>query len=486
MNTEQIESPASQLIEAYRREIRALKGQRIDLLNIEENVMRLLARLGAEMISEAMKLADSESAEVVIDGERWGNRRVFPGTYESLFGAIKLERSVYQQSGKGRVAVVMDYRLGIVEGYTPKMARILSRSVAVMTADEGAGFLKEVGVAQVSSATLTRIPKLMATRCELKRVAIEEAIRAQEELPCDAVTVQVGIDGVMVPQDGELAKPRGPKSEEAHRPRHEAKYGCAVPEGPAKNDATLGRAWHEASVGTVAFFDAEGKRLRTIYAARMPESSKKTTVETIEAELLSSLKECPTLNVVFASDGAAAQWTALEGIKSRLPANCTGHTMCLLDAYHAAEYVQKAANAIKGKDTPEARVLACTWRETLKECADGAQTVIRSMRGMVGRLESQRARDEVSVAIAYLAKQHASGRMNYAEAKERGYPIGTGITEAAAKTMVGTRMKRAGARFSQAGGQTVMLFRAALLSDRFEALHEQIHLDYRKDVRLAA
>jgi hypothetical protein len=30
----------------------------------------------------------------------------------------------------------------------------------------------------------------------------------------------------------------------------------------------------------------------------------------------------------------------------------------------------------------------------------------------------------------------------------RNYPIGTGITEAAAKTIVGTRMKRAGARFS--------------------------------------
>jgi hypothetical protein len=76
--------------------------------------------------------------------------------------------------------------------------------------------------------------------------------------------------------------------------------------------------------------------------------------------------------------------------------------------------------------------------------------------------------------------------MKYAEATRRHYPIGTGITEAAAKTIVGTRMKRAGARFSQHGGQTIMLFRAALLSHRFDALHQQLHATYSKRVAIAA
>ena len=76
--------------------------------------------------------------------------------------------------------------------------------------------------------------------------------------------------------------------------------------------------------------------------------------------------------------------------------------------------------------------------------------------------------------------------MKYAEAKQRNYPIGTGITEAAAKTVVGTRMKRAGARFSEHGGQTVMTFRAALPSGRFEALHQQLDADYKNAVQIAA
>ena len=89
-------------------------------------------------------------------------------------------------------------------------------------------------------------------------------------------------------------------------------------------------------------------------------------------------------------------------------------------------------------------------------------------------------------AIKYIAHQNDEGRMNYAEAIGIKFPIGTGVTEAAAKTIVGTRMKRAGARFSQHGGQTVMTFRASLLGHRFEALHQELGATYRKDVRDAA
>ncbi len=49
--------------------------------------------------------------------------------------------------------------------------------------------------------------------------------------------------------------------------------------------------------------------------------------------------------------------------------------------------------------------------------------------------------------------------MNYTDAlRHYNYPIGTGITEAAAKTIVSTRMKRAGSRFSWHGGQAVATF----------------------------
>ena len=108
------------------------------------------------------------------------------------------------------------------------------------------------------------------------------------------------------------------------------------------------------------------------------------------------------------------------------------------------------------------------------------------MRGKLGCVESPSRRAELTTAINYIANQNEAGRMSYAEARRRNYPIGTGITEAAAKTIVGTRMKRCGSRFSQHGGQAVMTFRAAVLSGRFDALHHSLHVDYVKSVKEAA
>ncbi len=482
MNTERLPTPGERELAAYREEIRAMHADEVDLLHIEEGIVERLKVIGAEMMAEAIKMADTDAAEILVDGERFGSRRTSRGTYQTIFGAVVVDRSVYQHAGRGRLRIPMDLRLGILEGaYTPKLARVLTHGIAVMTEEDAAGFAKEVGLAAVSSSTFHRVPRAIAGQYEAKRAVIEKAIREQDVIPEHAVTIQVGIDGVMVPQDGEHAMPRGRKTEDPDPPRH----GVAA-SGPAEHDGMMGCAWHEASVGTLGFFNEDGVRLKTIYVARMPEPHKATTVATLEQELAAVLRERPDLNLVFASDGAAPQWSALADIKGRLPETFSGHTMDLVDAFHVAEYVQEAANAIEGRDSPEARVLAATWRETLKEHDDGADKVLRSMRARLTSVTPEARRQELTTAINYIANQNEANRMDYADARRRNYPIGTGITEAAAKTIVGTRMKRAGSRFSQHGGQTVMTFRAAVLSGRFDALHNSLRDAYRQSVKEAA
>lgn len=468
-------------------ELERLKPDEVDVDAVEARVLEMAMAWGRAQMAKAMKRADSTAPEVDINGERWGNARVTPHDYGTVFGAVSLERTVYQQSGRGRVAVPMDLRLGMVEGtYTPRVARIATRALANMPEHEAADLLGEIGVATLSNSTIGRLGRAMAARYEHCRPAIAAAIREQHAIPPQAVTVQVGLDGVMVPQDGEHARPRGRKSDTAEPPRHEKRYGVVCDPGPAANDGSIGRAWHEGAVGTLALYDADGERLDTIYLARMPEPHKKTLCEELEAELRTVLRERPEMNIVWASDGADPQWQALDGIDSRLPEGCTGHRMKLVDAFHVAEYVQKAANAIWGANEPEAHVHAAAWRETIKVKRNGADEVLRSMRARLGAPRNATGRKELREAIGYIANQNALGRMQYVEAARRGYPIGTGVTEAAAKTVVGSRMKRAGARFSQHGGQTVMLFRTAILSRRFEALHRELGATYAARVKDAA
>jgi hypothetical protein len=463
----------------FRHELTAVAADAVDLLAIEQRAQELANAWCRAAVAEAMKRADTEAPEVVINGEAWGNRRAHKGTYTTSFGDVELERSVYQRSGRGRVAIPMDLRLGIVEGaYTPRVGRILSKAVGLMPEAEAQDFLEEVRVAAVSSSTLHRVPRAMAARYETQRSVIEAAVRGSDPMPENFATIQVALDGVMVPQDGEYAKPRGRKTDSPDPPRHEQRYGVVGTTPVTVDDGHEGRSWHEASVGTLSYFDAEGNRLKSTYLARMPEPKKATLLAQLETELQAVLAERPDVNVVFASDGAAPQWTALKAMHARLPESFTGHTMMVLDFYHGAEYIHLAANAVAGEGTAEAKILGAQWDETVKEKVDGARTMLKAMRYQRDKMARGKARADITRAIKFLARQQRRGRMKYTEARTRHYPIGTGVTEAAAKTVVGVRMKRAGARYSQHGGQTIMLFRAAILSDRFTLLQQEIHATY--------
>jgi hypothetical protein len=402
-----------------------------------------------------------------------------------MFGEVKVLRSTYSPGGGGKVAIPIDLRLGIVERrYTPKVARILTHAIAVMTSQEAEGLLKEVGLAAVSRSTLHRLPQAVAARHEERRDAINQALRETDAVPENAAVVQASMDGVMVPQDGEHSRPRGRKATLPSPPRHETHYQEVRQPSPQDNNEVKGRAWHEAMVGTLAFWDAEGEYLKTIYMGRMPESGHETIALDLELELRAVLHERPDLDVAFASDGDALQWHYLEAIAAALPDEDKRTTTFNLDFWHAAGYVDAAAKAALA-DEDDAKVQAEEWKASLKQHVHGAQRVLKSMRYFRDQLVGER-REAMETSINYLAKQSAAGRMKYRTSRDLGHPIGSGPVEAAAKTLVDVRMRRSGARYDQHGGQTILTFRSALCSDRFGMLWYQLHQSYAAEVRDAA
>jgi hypothetical protein len=292
--------------------------------------------------------------------------------------------------------------------------------------------------------------------------------------------VQIGIDGVMVPMEGEHCDPRGrePKGD-PDPPRHERKYGVTAP-GPNANDDKEGRGWHEASVGTLAFYDAEGNRLSTVYLGRMPQEKKATLGNMLQDEALHALCERPDLIPVLASDGAHGQWDTLWQIVQQMPEAARGRVVWLLDFHHAAGYLQDASDAIDGQGTPAAQVHRHEMAETLKAYHDGVERVLQSLRYYRRNATDDDAREELDSVIGFFHNNRY--RMGYREALDANLPIATGPTEAAAKTLVGVRMKRSGARFSQHGGQTILTLRASLKSNRFDTLFGLIVDDYKASV----
>ena len=74
--------------------------------------------------------------------------------------------------------------------------------------------------------------------------------------------------------------------------------------------------------------------------------------------------------------------------------------------------------------------------------------------------------------------------MQYAAAKAHNLPIGSGVVEAACKTLATQRLKRSGMRWRHPGGQAILTFRALAQSDRFDAAWSLLSSTYRKTVEL--
>jgi hypothetical protein len=93
--------------------------------------------------------------------------------------------------------------------------------------------------------------------------------------------------------------------------------------------------------------------------------------------------------------------------------------------------------------------------------------VLRSRCELMGK-----AKKEFATAYNYLRDR--TGLMHYAAYKRVGIPRGSGVTEAACKTIYTQRLKLSGMRWKKAGGQTILNLRVMLLSEVWEEGYRRV------------
>ena len=74
--------------------------------------------------------------------------------------------------------------------------------------------------------------------------------------------------------------------------------------------------------------------------------------------------------------------------------------------------------------------------------------------------------------------------MRYAQYRRANLPIGSGVVEAACKTLVTQRFKCSGMRWGMAGGQAILTFRSVIQSGRWERAWSLVGNDFRKSVQV--
>jgi hypothetical protein len=408
-------------------------------LGIREALLRDGRRALEDLLNDAHWKVEGDRAR---PGEKGYAGR--PNQVDSLFGEVTLRRNYYTD-GQGGGRAPLDEALGLVEGCTPALARLMCRAGAMQHYEAAAQSLNEYTGLSVEGRRIQR----MVNRLGPQMAQWTQPSTETTPPPADQVFYVEG-DGSGIPVRPEETQGRQGKQEDQSAKSREVKLGC---------------------VFTQTKEDEEGKPVRdpesTSYVATLQPATDFGTL--LRAEAFRRGLALARL-VVFLGDGAAWVW---ELARINFPM-----AIFILDFFHAAEHLELLAEALFGEQTDQAKTQWEQWAKTLKEQPDGLETVLQEARQGLPR-RGQR-REAALKQIAYFESN--TNRMRYAEYQARGLFIGSGVIEAGCKTVIGLRLKQSGMFWGVAGAQNVLDIRCLLENRHFGLFWEQ----YRKPLPIAA
>lgn len=451
-----------QLVEAVERiEEGSVGGKAIDYAHIEREVGAATALIEREAHRRILGALDVDAAKVRISGALYSRVGRYEATYYTMAGPITVERSVYRRDSErnGKVVDTVSLRAGVVaDGWLPQTARAMAHHVQRGTAREAEASAIETGRLVYSRSSFDRVTHALGDIYADRNDQIEDALITAYELPDEARSISVGLDRVSMP----MIEPR------------------ALPPGRPKKDAPkrpITVAWRMAWVATVTLHDRDGNALHTIRYGAMPDDGCESLLHGIAGDVNELLRKRPRLKLVLLSDGAH---DLVEHLATEVAGRVKRDVTQVVDFWHLVEKLAAAALLLNGN--AERRLAA--WRMRLLNEENAARAILNELKAS-GR-EDRRVGDTrpVHEAITYLESHHS--RMNYAEVRDAGLPIGSGNTEATCKTLVQVRMKRAGSRWNTITGRHVLQLRALATSDRWDHAMNLTLQPLRKAVRVAA
>ncbi len=221
----------------------------------------------------------------------------------------------------------------------------------------------------------------------------------------------------------------------------------------------------EAMVGTVSLYDASGERQRAFYIGATPEYGKAKFIERLEREIERTKARYPQATYIGIADGAASNWQFLKP-----------HTHeQVLDFYHASGYLGAVAVALYPTNLAQQRHWLQENCHHLKHDPGAATQLYQQMLELSqGSEHSKTIQDNLAAAVTYFQNHHH--QMDYALYRRRHYPIGSGVTEAACKTVIKQRLCCSGMRWKEKGAAAILSLRALVLtSTRWEQFWNKLN-----------
>jgi hypothetical protein len=227
-----------------------------------------------------------------------------------------------------------------------------------------------------------------------------------------------------------------------------------------------------ATTATVTVSDRRGQRLGTVYLAFAPELGQQQMTAQLTGLIEEVLRrwEGPLPRLAYVTDAGDNETTYFEQVLRPMVHPRTGEQLQwqrIVDFYHAMERVWKLADVLFGSDTRGRWCWGRRMSRLLKK-ANGPFRVLHAAAALKARRTLNGAeKEDYRKAYNYLCTR--TQWMQYCEYARVNLPLGSGIVEAACKTIYTQRLKLSGMRWSKAGAQVILNLRVVLLSGVWEA-----------------
>jgi hypothetical protein len=422
-------------------------------LAFERELSELLREVGRVILELAYNRLEPEQPEELphyVTHEAGQYRRLNRKTpnreVATLFGKITLWRHGYryvERDVSEPTIFPLEVQLGLAQGATPALAC------------EAARLLAETGATQETA--LTRLKERHGVTWGVKklRAVTEHVATAMERFRRE-----------------QQAKRVVAWLHAAHASKGSRRPVLAV----GRDGITLQTRPHShyevASTATLTVYDRRGQRLGTVYLAYAPELGQATMTDELTALLEEVLRqwEGPLPRLVYLTDAGDCE-TKYYRVLKKLRHPRTGQRLAwqwIVDFYHAAQRLTTMGEALLGAGR-EASAWAARMRKLLVK-PNGPFRVLHAAAAMHSRVSMPATRQKL-FQQAYRYLRARTRHLQYATFRRQGLPIGSGITEAACKTVFTQRLKLSGMRWSGPGAQTILNLRVVLLSGLWDAVY---------------
>ncbi len=438
-----------------------------DLQTLEHSVLTACLALGRSVLEHVLTHAGEQAERPARrDGECGHRQRLVamrPKQLHTLMGKVTLRRAYYQCQVKEEEPSAacrhgqapFDQVWGPFTGRTsPGVQKLLGKLVARMT------------LAEAVETFGSLLPLPMSERQALNLIhPVGEALREQEEKQKEALfehaahhethlsehpsVLGLPIRRLYIETDGVMARMRrGTVPMEEAEAKHTGDVYREIKVG-AVFEGRPGRERSDLAPGV--FLDEPGPI--TYLARRM-------SAEEFGPFLYALAHRCGldrALEVVILGDGA--RWIR-HVVEDHFPT-----AVQIVDLYHAREHVWKVANAVHGPGTPQ----GAAWANQADELLSHGK--IEELVQLIKKLPDVPAEPDASRSVPQIEADYFRSnaeRMRYPTFRAKGMHLGSGIAEAACKTVVSARAKRSGMRWTPEGLDAVLALRTAVLNHSYD------------------